>query len=465
MRCRPLAFPLKNACHFSGGAVAKTSERSAEVPSSVSFADVAHQTIIFDTSDEASRLILALLDTPWVQRLRRIRQTGYTNLVYMFSEHSRFGHSLGVAYLANRLMKNLAKWNPSLVRPYQNAVAAAALLHDVGHVAPGSHLGERVWGLSHESVSRRIIGEDPEIRRVLEGFDPSLPRLVQSILAEDGTVPSWTKAIISGGGWNADRGNWAIVDSAMCSVSYGRYNVFALIDAFRLTDDGELVLQESRMDALTHFFVARDSMYRQVYQHRVLQATDALVEKIILRLRDLVDGKSPREELPRLQISADRTLFEALTSAPDSQELPLGNIFSMTEGWWDYHLERWCSCRDGILRDLALRLRDRHLFKTVRADSREARPGLEFDDDLIRRTQSAAERLGFSPRYYVVLVHNADMHRGRSEEPPRVLLDNGEITTAAEVEPLIDMLLKKPEKSRVWLAVPKEVKDAVGRAR
>ena len=448
-------------------------------PITVSFADVAHQTLIFDTNDEASRLILALLDTPWIQRLRRIRQTGNTLLVYMFAEHSRFGHSLGVAYLANRLMKNLAKWNPKLVKPYQNAVAAAAILHDAGHVAPGSHLGERVWAgeghARHEEVTVRIALEDPAIRTILESVDPKLPGLVADILNGSPNVPPWTKAIISGGGWNADRGNWAIVDSAMCSVTYGRYNVFALIDAFRITDSGNLVLQESRLDALTHFFVARDSMYRQVYQHRVLQAADSLTEKIVLRIRDLLKtaGAKTRPEIEQclrsLQISADDIMTAALASKNYAKELPLDSIFRMTEDWWAYHVQRWCDAPDPILRDLATRYRDRRLFKTIRLEERRgargARSRADFDPALLQQTNALAEKLGYDPRYYVVVIRNADKHRSKREPLPDVLLDNGEIVAVTEVEPLIAKLTEKSDTPRIWLAVPKEVKEAIGRTR
>jgi HD superfamily phosphohydrolase len=203
-----------------------------------------------------------------MQRLRNISQTGNTRLVYMFAEHSRFGHSLGVAYLSLLLMKHLKSHHAEEVRHLEAAVAAAALLHDIGHVAPGSHLAEKIWapgvGGQHEALSIRILKEDLELSALMNEFSPDLLDTVIKILSEDDAIPPWTKSIISGGGWNADRGNWAIVDSTMCSVSYGRYNVTALIDAFRLSANGRLVLQENRLDALTHFFVARDSMYRQV---------------------------------------------------------------------------------------------------------------------------------------------------------------------------------------------------------
>lgn len=103
----------------------------------ISFADVVYQSITFSSEDPAQALVLELLDTPWVQRLREVSQTANTKLVYMFAEHSRFGHSLGVAYAACDLMQKLAREYPSKVELYSEAVAAAALLHDIGHLAPG----------------------------------------------------------------------------------------------------------------------------------------------------------------------------------------------------------------------------------------------------------------------------------------------------------------------------------------
>ncbi len=425
---------------------------------SINFADVAHGIITFDGNDEASRLILELLDTPWVQRLRRIRQTGNTLLVYMFAEHSRFGHSLGVAYLAHKLMGHLKKYSPESIKKYELAVSAAALLHDIGHVAPGSHLAERVWSKSqghhgkaaHEKLSNRVILENPEINGILKTYDPALPELVSKILSSDPSLPPWTVQIISGGGWNADRGNWTIVDSSMCAVSYGRYNVFALLDAFKLTADGELVIQESRLDALTHFFVARDSMYRQVYQHRVLQAVDALSENIVRRVIELCNSQ------PELAFS-DSVMLEALRANNYHSDLPLSSLFKMTELWWGYHLEQWCDSGDKTLSSLARSLRDRNLFKTIRVE--------EEDSELEAQARKIATELGFDERYHVIKTSFADTHRSKTEELPRVELDSGKLKPISEVEPLIGELVARSSKRRVWLAMPKEIKDRIGRVR
>lgn len=428
---------------------------SVVTSASVSFADIAHGSLLFDRRDSADQLVLDLLDTRWVQRLRQIRQTGNTSFVYMFSEHSRFGHSLGVAYLAKLLLAKLSSEQPDVVDPYRSAVMAAALLHDVGHVAPGSHLAEHLWHPSqpahHEEVTERVVREDLEIRSLLQAHDSQLVEQVSDVLAGNTSVPAWTHEVLAGSGWNADRGNWSIVDSTLCAVTYGRYNVQALIDAFLISSDGHLVVHEKRLDALTHFFVARDSMYRQVYQHRVLQAADALSMSIVRRLRDLVaSGFS----LTSGDIFCDEVMRRVLTSNCYSHDLELDQIFWMTEAWWNYHIACWCSCSDPILADLARRQRDRKLLKTIRLDLQA-----ENLDALTDRAAEAARTLGYDPRYYVMIIDSADKHRRKSEPVPLVQLDNGQTVPVTEVEPLIATLASDAGSDRCWLAVPGEVKE------
>lgn len=422
--------------------------------SSISFADVAHGNLIFNESEQVEKLVIDLLNTKWVQRLRNISQTGNTKLVYMFAEHSRFGHSLGVAYLAITLMSHLKRFYPEAIKKHELAVAAAAILHDIGHVAPGSHLAERIWkqskSSSHEDISCKIIKEDPEIINILEKYQPKLAEETIKILEEDKSIAPWATSVISGGGWNADRGNWAIVDSTMCAVTYGRYNVNALIDAYRLSDKLELVLHESRLDALTHFFVARDSMYRQIYQHRVIQAVDVLNLNIIIRLRDLL---SENADFNKLGIFVDSTMLATLKSNNYIEELSLENIFNMTESWWNYHLNKWCDSEDNILNDLSKRLRDRILFKTIR---------IRENNSIIQKAKELSLKLGFNPKYYVAHVKDADAHRGKTEPAPSILLDSGKVVAVDEIEPLIGQLQAASQQKREWIAVPAEIKKELG---
>lgn len=426
----------------------------------VNFSDVAHGTLIFNKSDPYDSLILELIDTKWVQRLRRISQTGNTKMVYMFAEHSRFGHSLGVAYLASILLKHLADQKEEEIKKYSEAIVAAAILHDIGHLAPGSHLAESVWSHSksiarHELLTQRIIEEDPEIQTILLKRDKDLPSLVVRILDEDPTLPSWTTSMISGGGWNVDRGNWSIVDSVMCAVTYGRYNVTALIDAFRLTDQGELVIQESRVDALTHFFVARNSMYRQVYQHRVLQTVDAITKSIVKRIR----------EIETTTIFQDSVMNKILFSSDYQNKLTLDELFRIDEGWWNYHLSHWCEADDPIIKDLSNRLRDRKVFKTIHLDLDSNGNLSQASQALVEIAVKECEKLGLDKNYYALLIKEKDKHLGKSEVPPKVLQESGKLIDVKDAEPLVALLSEKAKVSKAWLAVPKEVKERLGLSR
>lgn len=427
----------------------------------ISFADVAHQHITFDRNYLPDSIILKLIDTKWVQRLKQIKQTGYTSQVYPFAEHSRFGHSLGVAFLASQVLKNLKEYHPEKVRDYEVAISAASILHDIGHLAPGSHLAERVWkenykNINHETITRRIILEDPDIGSILDSFGSNIKNDVIKILAEDDSLPSWTHSIISGDGWNADRGNWAIVDSAMCAVTYGRYNVNQLIEAYRIDDLNRLVIKESRLDALTHFYVARDSMYRQVYQHRVIQTIDTIACNIIKRVKFLSaecrSEEEYRKRFEQLAIFADADLIKALMTNSLEDNLPISSIYTMNESWWNYHLMRWQNCNDQILKDLSARIIERKLFKNLRFEE-------SSKAEMINKLQGICRDKNLDPEYYLSVIDTKDKHRKKSDLIPLVLLDSGEIKPVSEVEPLIAKLHEAITSDRGWIAVPKEVKD------
>jgi hypothetical protein len=150
---------------------------------------------------------------------------------------------------------------------------------------------------------------------------------------------------------------------------------------------------------------------------------------------------------------------QALLGRNSVAPLSLETVFQMTESWWTYHRDRWCDCKDEILADLARRHRDRRLFKTVRVDRAG---GVGEDPAILSEAATLAEKLGFDPRYYVTLVENSDMHRGKIEESPLVLLDSGKVVPVTDVEPMIAKLSERSVDSRTWLAVPQEIKVQLG---
>jgi HD superfamily phosphohydrolase len=371
----------------------------------------------------------------------------------MVSEHSRFGHCVGVAYLAKVVLNKLAINYPEQVALYKPAILVASLLHDVGHLAPGSHTAFKTWfpgqSDSHEALAELVINNDPLVSSILDRFDLELRQQVIDILAESDSVPAWTWQLLSGGGWNVDRGNWSAVDSVLAGVSYGKYNIPALADSIVITDTGELALRENRLDAMMHFAVSRHAMYRQVYHHRVLLAADTINRAVVDRARSLESTLN----------FADQTMISAL-AARSVEDLNLETIFRMRESWWRYHLTRWAESDDTILRDLSQRILNRRLLKTIRMH------GVEQLEDAKKRASKVLTEIGLDPRYYLHEISTADVHAGDFRQSMLVRMDDGRVITLAEADPLFNaMAVESRGARRSWLALPSEAKIVLGRER
>lgn len=418
--------------------------------STITFADIVHQSVSFDQRSESGAIALKIIDSRWFQRLRDISQTANTRLVYMFSEHSRFGHSMGVAYLAELLLSKLSAEFPQQIEMYRTAIVAAALLHDIGHLAPGSHTAYKTWFPgqpdAHEELVANILAEDAELAEILGGRSSKLLNQVLAILSEDPKLPPWTWEILSGGGWNVDRGNWCIVDSIMAGVSYGHYNIAALTDSIQITADGHLGIRENRLDAMMHFAVSRHALYRQIYQHRVILSTDVINGAIVQRARDLGEA-----------ICFADPVMRKVLRAKTVDDLCVGDIFKMREPWWRYHLAVWADGSDSILADLADRLLHRRLFKTIRIPSPE---------DTSKITAAAREAIlaaGFDPRYYLHEVATMDINKGDSRHSMAVVLDNGKTMSLIEADPLYKALVQEfRTNAKTWIVMPQAAKLRLG---
>jgi len=147
--------------------------------------DPLHRGIGLDAEDPAERMVMALVDAPPFQRLRRVRQLGPAFLTFHGAESSRFTHSLGVFHLARRAFQQLLKFDPDLEQ-HRGLLYAAALLHDLGH-GPLSHTGEEMFGFHHEGWSARVIREHPRIRDPLEAYREGTAEAVADLL-EHGRV-------------------------------------------------------------------------------------------------------------------------------------------------------------------------------------------------------------------------------------------------------------------------------------
>ena len=217
----------------------------------------------------------ALLDTPAVQRLRRVSQLGTAGLVYPSANHTRFEHALGVYYLADRALSHLGVAGQQAER-----VRAAALLHDVGH-GPYSHniemLLARHTGRYHDEVEH-LVGSG-EIARVLSDHGLN-PDRVARLIAGEGRFGQ-----LVSGELDVDRMDYLVRDAHHTGVPYGTVDHERLVRELRYVDD-ELVLDEGNVQTAESVLLARALMNPTVYRHSVARIAKTTLRRATERLLD-----------------------------------------------------------------------------------------------------------------------------------------------------------------------------------
>jgi len=211
---------------------------------------------------------LRLLDTPQMQRLRRVAQLGFCSLVYPGANHTRFEHSLGTYHLASVLCSLMGV---SIPRDELRVFRLAALLHDVAH-PPLSHMTERVLctfdGLLHTHVER--IMRASELEEVLGEVGFSL-REVERLVRGDTELGKLLSSEI-----DIDRMDYLVRDAHYTGVAYGLVDVQHLLHQLTLKE-GRTVLLEGGVHAAESLLVSRFLMYPTVYLHHVSRIAECML--------------------------------------------------------------------------------------------------------------------------------------------------------------------------------------------
>ena len=358
-----------------------------------------------------------LLDTPPVQRLRRIGQLGTVDLVYPSANHTRFEHSLGVYHLADRALDHLGIEGTQAER-----VRSAALLHDIGH-CPYSHNIEssiyRHTGKYHDEV-HDLIDTGP----------------VAEILAANGLNPDRIADLISGEGelgqlvsgeLDVDRMDYLVRDAHHTGVPYGTIDHERLVRELRLVD-GELVLDENNVQTAESLLLARALMNPTVYAHHVARIAKAMLRRGVERL--ITTGNADAGEIRRMD---DYGLLAAL---------------------------RACEETEGVAR----RLDDRELFKRALWTELESVPGELLGADHVgieRFEREIADEANVDHSEVILDVPDKPTMK---ESSSRVLV-NGEVRTLSEQSTLVTALQQaQRDQWRMGVYAPPRVSERVGTA-
>ena len=270
--------------------------------------DPVHGLVLFGESgdtdrDETDRIAWSLLNTREFQRLRRIRQLGFSDLGFPGASHSRFAHSIGVYHTARQLADVIARRKVGGRDCDRERVALlAALLHDVGH-GPFSHAFEAAAEAAgvprrHEDWSAEIIQGSTEVNHILRDVDEELPGQIGALLKEE--EPKDIYSTIVSSQFDADRLDYIQRDRMATGVQFGHVDRDWLFDCLEV---GTITIGESTpreasclclgpkgLSVAEVYLEARFRLYRMVYMHKTTRAAEKMLESLLriasLELRD-----------------------------------------------------------------------------------------------------------------------------------------------------------------------------------
>lgn len=399
-------------------------------------------------------VLLALIDTPEFQRLRRIRQLGAAYVTYHGAEHSRFTHSLGAMHIMRRILDRLAEQGWSLDLADRRAALSAALLHDVGH-GPFSHLWEKAaGGPTHEEWTRAVISGDTAIHAVLEAADPGLPERVLAILDGRHPVPHLPALVSSQ--LDVDRMDYLLRDSLLTGASYGRFDLERLVYNVTVAG-GRLAVAEKGLANVEEYLLARYFMYWRVYYHKTTRAQELGLAAVFARARELFASGRARGAL------WPRALVPFLEGRPGLRDHLAVDDYDVICA-----CKAWSADPDPVLADLARRFLERRLLKPVFPEPREGEPPRDLEP-----LAALLARRGWDPRYYLAVdrageVPYYDYYTRRDGAadggPPPILIvgKGGRVREVSEVSPLVRSIAAAP-RGGFNVYVPAECREDAAR--
>lgn len=373
-------------------------------------------------------IIFELMEHPYFQRLRRIKQLSLTHYVYPGALHTRFHHALGAFHLMQKTIAVLRNKGVDITDQEAEAVSIAILLHDIGH-GPFSHtLEHTLIKVHHEELSVLFM------EKLNEVFDGRLSMAIQ--IFKGAYHKTYLTQLVSSQ-LDMDRMDYLNRDSYFTGVSEGVIGYHRLIKMLNV-HNGELVVEEKGIYSIERFLTARRLMYWQVYLHKTALSAELMLIQIIKRAKDLKQAGADVAASKALAFFLDnRDLNETdFKTRPDElltafARLDDTDIASSIKAWLDHD--------DPILSYLSNGLANRKLFRLEFSST-------PFDKAYKKEVQDRIQQLPTLPeadRSYFFLSgeeHNTTYSSFKDEI--KILLKSGQVCamsamTDSTIEPKV----------------------------
>jgi HD superfamily phosphohydrolase len=384
--------------------------------------------------------VMELIQHPYFQRLRRIRQLGMTHLVYPGANHTRFHHALGAMHLMRLAIEVLKSKGHTITAEEEEAAIIAILLHDIGH-GPFSHALEDsiASGIRHEELSIMMMDK---LNRDFNG----LLALALKIFRND--YPKKFLHQLVSSQLDMDRLDYLSRDSFFTGVSEGVISQDRIIKMLEVHND-ELAIEAKGIYSIEKFLVARRLMYWQVYLHKTVVSAECLLINILKRARKIaMEGKelfsTPAFKIfltnnfSKKDFLADESLLDTFAFLDDS------DITSS--------VKVWCSHADLVLSELCKLLVNRHLFKIIIQE----RPFTDAEVTEIREEVKRNKNLSDDEcDYFVIrdrLINNA---YNTTSEKINILYKDGTVKDITKAADTLNIDAMSAQVEKYFLCYPK----------
>lgn len=345
------------------------------------------------------------LNAPEFQRLRRVKQLGFSELVYPGATHTRFVHSIGVFQCARQLADHVRRLLGNFDDSRAKVALAAALFHDLGH-GPFSHAFEtalkqvdKTHGIKsekrHEIWTADIIREDTEIgKRIEKGLGKGVREAIATLLLQE--TPNDIYSSIVSSQFDADRLDYLRRDRLMTGVSHGGFDYSWLlanleVDKVAFSTDGEnfdnvdsLILGYKAFQAAEAYVLGLFHMYFAVYFHKATRSAEKMLSALLVRLGELVIEKA----------AARSGLSEMHPLVKFIEHRTLGNYLSLDDTLIWGALPLMAASDDEDTSNLARRLLSRDLYKAFNVTEYFGGKGGEASVAKFRAALSEAKKAG-----------------------------------------------------------------------
>ena len=387
-------------------------------------------------------IIFDVLSHPYFQRQRRIKQLGFTSLVYPGAMHTRFSHMLGALNLMNRALEVLRVKGVETTPNEELGARLAILLHDVGH-GPFSHTSERLLAdLHHEDCSRLFM------ERLNEVFDGALTVAIEVF---KGTYPKKYLHQLVSSQLDMDRLDYLGRDSFFTGVSEGVVGTDRIINMLNVKND-ELVVDEKGIYSVEKFIISRRLMYWQVYLHKTVVAADNLLSGILRRARELASQGSPLgiEGLPLYDFLSHHYVLQDFEQKPEL----LDRVALIDDSDIDMAVKGWMNHSDKLLRVLSEHLVNRHL-SAIRVSDRPFEP--EVVETFRTQTRLLYDLEPHESEFFVNTGILSNHAYDYNDQEIRVLFKDGTCRDIGEASDQLDRHFLEKQVTKYYIYFPKEL--------